>query len=184
MVRIREENINTKEFWDEAHDKRNQNNHIDKQIKRFFEQGFLPTNESISVLDVGCGLPLHFSRLKNEYPLVEWYGLDLSEIPFDKANVPKSQRIVLDVDKEDVPGEYDYVISMHSFEHFDNPDKVKDKCLSVARKKVIILVPYLDAWSGCPEHVHKFEINDPFNDYSEYRVLGEEIFFVFEGKAK
>lgn len=186
MVRVKEENINTVEFWNGLHAGIH-NRSIRVQFERFFQLGFLPTDKSVSVLDVGVGNANHFGDLKEEYPLVKFSGLDFSDacVEKNKGKYPDSNFYCVDIDKEDVPEVFDYIVSMHSFEHFEDPVAALKKCREKCRKRVIILVPYEDAWGKDPTHIHRFTLKDPFTGYVDHKIVNgeKEIFYVFEGLA-
>ena len=189
MVKIRDENINTEEYWDYLHNKSKvHNSQIPQQMIRFFNFGYIPKDEECSVLDIGCGDAFYVRDLEEQIPLVKWYGLDFSSVVTERNREGNPKGIFFDsnIDTEDIPGTFDYIVSLHSFEHFDFPVQVLQKCIKAARKKVIICVPYEDAWSTSPEHVHKFTLDSPWTNYSEYKLVGpqsQEIFYVFEGEA-
>lgn len=188
MVRIKEDNVNTEEFWDGEHGKAQPHNHaIKSQFERFFTWGYIPSDQSVSILDIGCGQALHFQELKVKYPLVSWSGLDISQVVMDKNKeiCPEATFIKKDIMTEDLGQDYDYIVSMHTFEHLEDPLAVLQKCIKHARKDVIICVPYGDAWGNDRTHVHKFTLEDPFTGYKAHRIsdTNEEIFFVFSGEA-
>jgi SAM-dependent methyltransferase len=188
-MRIRNENTNTKDLWN-IHHSNGHNTGITAQFTRFFEEGFVPSDKAISLLDIGCGEMLYVRdyNQQNLHPLVQWHGLDLSETVAEK-NRAFGHNITahaLNVMSEPMPGVFDFIVSMHSFEHFDDPVFVLNRCIESAREKVIICVPYEDAWGNDPTHIHKFTLQDPFTGYESFKILNDnkEIFFVFDGRAK
>lgn len=193
MTRLKEENINTKEWWDSQHsDGSPHNQKIWDQFCRFFTMGYLPTDRSISVLDVGCGQALHFNDIHKTYPNVKMFGLDISKVVIEKnlQVAPHGEYLEIDINTQEIPGIYDFVVSMHTFEHFENPIEAVEKCRKVAREKVVVLVPNDHHWSGDRSHVHKFTPEEPFSGYVEAKVIDglygaeQELVFVFEGKAR
>lgn len=190
MTKIRNENINTKEWWDIRHGQLEpQNSGISNQFERFFLMGFVPFDKPINVLDVGCGQVLYVREfeIQNKYQNVNFHALDISsEVAEKNKNIsPKVTTYAMDISKEEIPGIFDYIVSMHTFEHLDDPVLVLNKCLNACTGKVIICVPYADAWGADPTHVHKFTSEDPFVGYESYQILrNEEIIFVFNGLAK
>ena len=189
-MRFREENKNTKEFWKDKHGKK-QNAGVSAQFQRFFN--WIPTDKEVSVLDIGFGDADHFKDFSS-YPIA-WNGLDFVEECINKAKAVCSTATyhLVDMNTEEIPGVYDYVVSMHTFEHFEDPVAALQKCLDACRGKVIICVPYKDAWGNSAGHMHKFYLDDPFTDYIEYRLFtggseapeetAKEIFYVFDGRA-
>ena len=190
MVKLdREKNINTVEWWNKLHgDGKEHNSKISQQFDRFFELGFLPTNKKITLLDVGCGHALHFRDLEKKYPLVEWCGLDFSSAAIERSErtAPHGTYYTANIEEDKLEGIFDYVVSMHTFEHFDNPVEVLGKCIAAAREKVIINVPYGDAWNSEGSHMHKFTLDDPFTNYVDHKIINKnlEISYVFNGEAK
>lgn len=188
MVRIRNKNANTKKFWDDEHgDASPHNRSIVMQFERFFQWGFIPSDEPVSILDVGCGQALHFRDLPKKYPLVSWNGLDFSDVVIKKIREFSSTAGLWakDLMSENIEGVYDYIVSMHTFEHLEDPVLVLQKCIKHCRKDVIICVPYEDAWGDDGTHVHKFTLEGPFTGYKSYKISEnkQEIFFVFSGEA-
>lgn len=187
MVRIKEKNINTEKFWDDEHGEAQAHNiAITSQFERFFTWGYLPTDQNISILDVGCGQAFHFRDLKNKYPFVSWNGLEISQTVIDKNKLFSDATFVKkDIMNDNIEEIYDYIVSMHTFEHLEDPLLVLQKCIKSCRKDVIICVPYGDAWGNDSAHVHKFTLEDPFAGYKAHRISDtkEEIFFVFSGEA-
>lgn len=190
-MKIRENNINTQDFWDRRHTSKDgtHNRDVTKQFRRFFTEGFVPEDKKISVLDVACGEVLYVQEFDNkkEYPEISFHALDISPevAKKNKELSPRVETYSINVSTEEIPGFYDYIVSMHSFEHFEDPVLVLNKCLKICYEKVIICVPYLDAWSNDPSHLHKFSLEDPFSGYESYKILndGQEIFYVFKGLA-
>ena len=186
MVRIKDENINTVEWWDKKH-VGTHNNNITDQFRRFFDLDYLPKDRKFSLLDVGCGEMLYLKDLPKEFPLVEWGGLDFSPVVMERNEnaFPNGKFYTLDVVEEDIPDIFDFIVSLHSFEHFEDPIIALNKCRKVCREKLIICVPYEDAWARERSHVHKFTLDDPWDDYESFRITDKnEIFYVFNGEAK
>jgi len=188
MVRIKDENINTIEWWDELHEGNKPHNvNITEQFRRFFDFGYLPKDQEISILDVACGEMLYLKDLPKEFPLVKWRGLDFSPVVMEKNKnyMSSATFYTLDIMKEDIPEVFDYIVSMHSFEHFDDPVVVLERCRKACKKQLIICVPYEDAWSREKSHIHKFTLDDPWNDYENFKITDKkEIFYVFNGEAE
>ena len=186
MTRIRDENTNTPELWDSLHEKEH-NGGMFQQFKRFFDLGYLPQDEEFSILDIGCGSANYIHKLAPMYQKVTWGGLDFSPVVIakNKRGNPNATFYELDIMKDNIPDVYDYIVSMHTFEHFDDPDLALQKCVEMCRKKVIICVPFGDAWGNAPEHVHKFTENDPWNNWEDINIIdSKEVFFIFNGEAE
>ena len=188
MARIREHNINSGSFWDDQHNKATPHNvAIATQFERLFSLDFVPKDKSISLLDVGCGNALHFQKFSKVYPNLALHGLDISQLVTEKNKLTSAGNFIcLDIERENLTEVYDYIVSFHTFEHFTDPVSVLKKCLNHAREKVIICVPYEDAWALDETHIHKFSLTEPFEGYVDYKIVNndQEIFYVFEGLAK
>jgi SAM-dependent methyltransferase len=150
----------------------------------------VPTDKPIKLLDVGCGQVFYVRDFENQnlYQNVSFHALDISSKVAEKNQALSSKvtTYALDITTEDIPGTFDYIVSMHSFEHFEDPLLALNKCLKVCTGKVIICVPHGDAWSDDATHIHKFTKDEPFSGYESCQVINSdlEIFFVFKGLAK
>jgi 2-polyprenyl-3-methyl-5-hydroxy-6-metoxy-1,4-benzoquinol methylase len=189
MSRIREKNGNTVAAWNALHsnEARMHNGSIVEQFKRFFSFDLLPKDESISVLDVGCSEAVHFDECKKLYPKVDFCGLDFSSAVIDKNNkFHKSGKYILcDLNVDTIQETYDYIVSMHTFEHLEDPVKVLSNCVDRARKNVYICVPFERNWSSDDMHLHTFTAQEPFTEYEKIVMFNDqEMVFVFKGKAK
>lgn len=186
-MKLNRENINTKEYWDKRYFELQHNEPAIRSVSNFFEYGFVPKNKDISILEIGCGCATHYPYIHEKYPNAKFTGLDISKYAcvFNKAHYKFADFIELNVDKQDIPGKYDYIISAHTFEHLDNPVNVINKCISICKDKVIIVVPYGNNWSYDFEHIHIFTEQDPFLNYTRYCMeppTYKTIFFEFDGK--
>jgi len=158
-------------------------------VELFFNFGFLPKDKEFTVLEVGCGTATHYPHLHEKYPQVKFTGLDISNFAtaFNKR-YKFANFLELDLNKEDIVGEWDYVISSHTFEHLDDPVAAVEKCRKVAKEKVIISVPFDHYWNYDEEHIHKFTVDEPFKDYESHYLqdCGDSaaLFYAFKGYAK
>lgn len=124
-----------------------------------------PKNQRFSVLDIGCALGDGCELLRKYYPNVEIEGADISKVAIERAR-SKSEEIkyyILDILKDDIPRQYDYILLIETLEHFDFPFYIIDKCLRHTRKSIIISVPCMG------------KIVDPkIRELSEHRYLFNE----------
>lgn len=104
----------------------------------------LPPDQNFSLLDIGCALGNGCELLQQTFPKAQIAGTDISETGIAKANARhgKVNYFVLDILKQPIPGDYDYILIIETLEHFDNPFPVVESCLKHARKAVFISVPY------------------------------------------
>lgn len=197
--KLRDKNINTPEYWDKRHSDF-QNTYIAREFDRFFLLGLIP-NEELELLDIGCGRAVHFKKLGRKYRKVTWTGLDIAKSAYlwNRENVPGCNFICADINKHPLPVlDYDYIVSMHTFEHLEDPVGLLERCRDHARQKVIINVPFGKFKTVDKEHLFRFDLNGPFTDFSDYLLLREdgtmektdnpeeaqEIYFIFDGRAK
>lgn len=187
MGSARKENVNTPKYWNDKYSATSTyNKDITWQFERFFTLGFIPFDENVSVLDVGCGQALHFADLSKKYVNIEFVGLDFSDVLMStNTNISNCKFIKKDIVAENLDDVYDFIVSSHTFEHFDDPFMVLQKCIKKAKRKVVICVPYENAWESDEAHVTRFTLDSPFSGYESYHISEnrEEIFFCFAGSA-
>ena len=188
MSRLRSKNINTREYWNKRYFFLKHNVPPVASVKLFFEYDLLPKNEEYSVLEIGCGVATHYPYFNKNYPKIKLTGLDISNFAIAYNQRYKFANFIeLDVNTEDIKGEWDYVISAHTFEHLDDPVKTVEKCRQVAKKKVIVCVPYENYWNYDHEHIHRFSKKEPFKNYEKCFVdtdTHKGIYYVFDGYLK
>lgn len=190
----RDKNINTKAYWNERYFKIKDNIPAIPSVDNFFRFDFLPKDEEFTALDIGCGTATHYPAIHAKFPKVKFTGADISSFAtvFNKKHYKFAEFLDLDIEKQELTNVYDYVISAHTFEHLNDPIAATEKCIKVARKQVIICVPYKDSWSYEQEHMHTFSEAEPYDpkNYIKHFVEWDEankvgaIYYVFEGKAK
>jgi glycosyltransferase involved in cell wall biosynthesis/predicted SAM-dependent methyltransferase len=124
-----------------------------------------------TILDVGCG-PLHY---------FDGRGFMVTTVDKDPTVTPD---IVADADKIPVDGKsFDVVILGDILEHLDNPDSVIKEAIRIARKKLVITVPWEERWSANlnPLHHHQHKVNYTMTSFTEllkqydYKFVAEEI---------
>ncbi len=169
----RAQNINTKDYWDERYKTIVNEAPPIASLNNFFKFGFLPMGGSTTVLDIGCGTATHYPEVYRKHPWVKFTGADISEF----ATAHNKERysdfadfLRLDIEKQNIPKTYDYIISAHTFEHLNDPVAALAKCRARAKKGVIICVPFKESWSYDHEHMHTFSETEPFTDHDYYLV--------------
>ena len=189
----RSQNINTDHYWNDRYQELEQRKSTRalESTERFFRFAFLPRDKAFTVLDIGCGLAGHYHDIHKMFPLARFTGADISDhaTEWNRRNVPMFEFVKLDIEKDPVPGTYDYIISSHTFEHLNDPLAATEKCVYASRVNTIICVPYKESWSYDPEHMHTFSETEPYTEHDYYlveymvpeRVGG--IHFRFRGKA-
>jgi hypothetical protein len=116
---------------------------------------------------------------------------------YNLNNFPQGTFYCLDLNKTFIPDHWDYIVSMHTFEHLDNPVELLNKCINQTKREVIINVPF-DTFKNIDViHTYKFNLNGPWNNYNKYLLIqkdssieltedassAEEIYYIFEGKC-
>jgi SAM-dependent methyltransferase len=76
------------------------------------------------VLDVGCGLGEMVGYLANEFPQVNFTGVDFSSgaIEFCRRRQPSRRWEVADVVADELPGPFDAIVCSELLEHLDDPE--------------------------------------------------------------
>lgn len=197
--KLRDTNINTPKYWNGRHSDF-QNKYIVWEFHRFFLLKLISGMEEASILDIGCGRVLHFQTLSKKYPKLSWNGIDLAQsaLEWNQENFKQGNFHCMDVCNNPLPDTYDYIVSMHTFEHLEDPVGLLERCRDHARKKVVINVPYGDFKTQDAEHLFKFDLDGPFTDFEKAVMIdqdsgmnetqnpaeAEEIYYVFDGRAK
>lgn len=126
-----------------------------------------------TILDVGSGFgfgPAHLMDICNSW---EIEGLDFSTKACGKAVVKTH---CVNIITDNLPGEYDYIISAETLEHFSNPMTILAKLYQSARKAIILTVPYIGGTNTI--HVVSFD-RHTFDKYSNVRTrLSEDKHFM------
>lgn len=107
-----------------------------------------------SILDIGSGPGYGLKRIKDLRPEVEVCGVDFSTEASKISVVPYIQKDILIDDLS--PLSADYVLCIQTLEHFKNPLHVLDRLLPIAKKKLILTVPYGEDISNHTEHESVF----------------------------
>jgi SAM-dependent methyltransferase len=184
-------NVNTKQYWNRRYLTIQYNIPAIGSVDKFFRHGFLPEDRPITVLEIGCGTATHYPFIHKKYPLAKFIGAEISNFAteFNKKNYDFAEFMTIDIEKENLPTVYDYIISAHTFEHLTDPMAATEKCLNAAREGVIISVPYKESWSYDHEHMHTFSEFEPYTTHENYVIefeckgMSGGIYFQFKGKA-
>jgi 2-polyprenyl-3-methyl-5-hydroxy-6-metoxy-1,4-benzoquinol methylase len=134
-------NLNTKKYWNMNFSEMG-DSWRDAHYRNLTDV-FLPDGE-FTLLDVGCALGDGCRLFKRMFPGAKITGVDFSEVAIEKAREMSNDidYLLVDLLKDPVPGEYDYITIVETLEHFDDPFYVLDKCLKHVRKSIIVSVPY------------------------------------------
>jgi len=162
-------NPNTKHYW---------NSRLSK-IEDFWRDenyfhilDLFPQNGVFSLLDIGCAIGDGCEMLQKKFPKASITGVDISEVGIEKAKQKTRtvKYLVLDILKDELPEQYDYITIIETLEHFDNPFFVIDKCLNYVKEAIILSTPYSrqtfsTAKMDSSEHRYFFN-EDTFSNYN------------------
>ena len=166
MDRIKEENINTVEFYDKFYD--NANTEGRGGNYQFIVNDL--RDKRGDILDVCCGTGEGCKLMHDELLEMSISGCDFSPkaIGICGDEMPEINHFfVWDIRNEfPHPALFDYVTCVQSLEHIDDPFAAIDKMLQLCAKAVYISVPYDTYMNGEPAHVNRFNIED-FKRYEE-----------------
>lgn len=168
MLRVRTENRNTVGHWDRMHAKERMwsPGGIVPNIARFIGRGE-------SVLDVGVGQAVVFRQLAQLRPDIVFMGCDFSPRAIEKLQARadlgfKFDRLFVHDIREPLPGPIaDVVVSTEVLEHLDHPKLAVRHMVALARRRVIVTVPFGSAIAD-PDHLWEFEAMDIRNLLKSY----------------
>lgn len=112
-----------------------------------------------TMLDVGSGFgfgPAHMMDVCSDWQID---GLDFSTKACKEAVV---KTYCIDIITNNLPGEYDYIISAETLEHFSSPMVILAKMYQAAKRAVVLTVPYRGGISTI--HTASFDQNS-FDKY-------------------
>ena len=164
MQRVTEENINTLEQWN-AHYKTpagktttSWNCHSAVTVV----SAVIPKNAH--VLDCACGTAFGPKNVSMRRPDLLWSGCDFSAevVARNKeSGFPWKEMFWADLNNlsSTVPAaKYDTVMACEVLEHLEDPERVAHSVAELARKQVILTVPYLNR---VPTKYHLWSIDEP-----------------------
>lgn len=177
MERIKEDNINTKDYWDkfssdayqEADRKRGGN-----RCKFMTVIDLIEDHKSYDFLDIGCLNGNFYNFLiENEYEGIidKFTGLDISEALIERANTRFPERDWIVGNSEKLPFEddkFDIVTLMEILEHIEEPKKALQEARRVCKPEgmVIITVPNEERIKDA-SHVWSYTSSDIFTLLSD-----------------
>ena len=128
-----------------------------------------------NVLDVGCGTGEILNTIKNRYPAVSLYGIDISEEMLKKAKEKLLNTAELSLgDAECLPYENDYfdlLICSDSFHHYPNPQKAIEELYRVLKPDGHLLIT--DFWKPFPVR-QLMNIFIPFSNEGDVKVYSKK----------
>ncbi len=123
--------------------------------------------QKYSIVDVGSGLGYGLERIKKYRPMAEICGIDFSEEAEKNSVVPFVRKNILTDDLSSLSA--DYVLCVETLEHFKDPAFVLGRILAIAKKKLILTVPYNENISRHTEHESVFS-KQTFRGYNLEKI--------------
>lgn len=199
MKRNKRTNINTADYWNRKSIRSmgQANEYIygalANEVMEYIEENNL---KSVSIFDVGCAAGQMLTGIKKRIELdapsttVRVGGIDISETMIFRAkeNEPTGIFYADDINNfitKPLDPHWDMIISNHTFEHIENPDKVMDFFIDSKVKLCLINVPYTTHIDN-EEHIYYFnkqsfkEHNDIKTIYLEEDGKWKTIMFIFK----
>jgi ubiquinone/menaquinone biosynthesis C-methylase UbiE len=147
MKKINEENVNSREYWDE---------HIAEPKWGLRQEKYLElAGNGDKIIDIGCGLSSFIDRARENFK--EAYGLDFSLKTIDKAertfpSVNYIRSSVLSVPCEDKT--FDVSVSGEVIEHIDHYEYMLEEMVRITKRRIIISTAKMEY--NDPEHLWEF----------------------------
>lgn len=127
-----------------------------------------------TVLDVGCGTGEILNTIKNRFPAVSLYGIDISEEMLEKSKEKLLNTAELSLgDAELLPYESDYfdlLICSDSFHHYPNPQKAIEEFYRVLKTDGHLLMA--DFWKPFPVR-QLMNVFIPFSNEGDVKVYSK-----------
>jgi hypothetical protein len=156
-------------------------------IQRHIDEVLIDLDPGCSLLLFGAGHSVHANTYHEKCDNVE--AICAMDIVADASVGLHSEIefICADIFEYEFSRQYDYVFTTHTLEHFTREpllETVIPKLTRAAKKALIVLVPYAEAWSNCDVHRSRFYENDEVAELaSRYKIIrdGMEIVYWIEG---
>jgi len=175
MIRIREKNINTPEYWNIAFEKEIKNGTLRIEPERFSRTTMLIKDNS-NVIDIGCGRGEFIEHLLKSKHLCHVLGIDFSEsaVLDAKKRIPGADFAAIDVymmaDYASLLEKYDYAVCFEVIEHLDRPDVLVNNIYKILKKNgyLILSTPYENSVYAEDEHIYSYDFQDIINLFNKH----------------
>jgi len=174
MIELKEQNINTPEYWDKVFKKE-----IEENLSRVDLERFAMTEARIKdnsdVIDIGCGRGEFVEYLTKRKKLCRVLGIDFSKIAIDdaKKRILTAKFADIDIykiaDYKSLLERFDYVSCFEVIEHLDRPDLLITNASKILKQSgyLILTTPYENSILGGEEHVYSFDFQDMINFFKK-----------------
>jgi len=174
MIELKEQNINTPEYWDKVFKKE-----IEENLSRVDLERFAMTEARIKdnsdVIDIGCGRGEFVEYLTKRKKLCRVLGIDFSKIAIDdaKKRILTAKFADIDIykiaDYKSLLERFDYVSCFEVIEHLDRPDLLISNASKILKQSgyLILTTPYENSILGGEEHVYSFDFQDMINFFKK-----------------
>jgi hypothetical protein len=157
------------------------------RVEAIWNELFCELEADSSVLLLGAGHS-YWANSYSKFPNISRiFSMDYIE----EAGIgllPSIEFYCQDLLNEGITGQYDYIYSAHTIEHFTRDEvlnKILPMCLAAANKAVIFLIPYGTYWADEPSHKCHFYENDELAALADkYKIIrdGSELVLWFTNK--
>lgn len=145
----------------------------------------LSTVRFSSVLDVGCGTGEVLYIIKNLYPTISLYGIDISQEMLKQAEEKGLYKVNLLLgDAENLPFEnekFDLLVCTDSFHHYPNPQKAINEFYRVLENDGYLLLA--DFWKPFPIR-QVMNLFLPFSNEGDVKIYSKKEILTFLKNAR
>jgi 2-polyprenyl-3-methyl-5-hydroxy-6-metoxy-1,4-benzoquinol methylase len=189
MRKLTQTNINSAKFWNTQYAPQRRATYIEKNMMYLKYDAVLNLlKNGEKVLDMGCGLGIMDTEIKEMYPKCDVWAFDYSGEVIDYLIAGRSDihYQIAEIGKEDVPDDFDVVICLDVVEHMtDATEAFKDAYNRLKTGgRFIVNTPDGDTkpYAASPEHmwlfthedIDKFYTDNGFNPPDYLYIPGKE----------
>lgn len=172
MQRIRRDNINTEEYWNNIYTEARLTVESNGSVGDVAWEIVKHIEFRDSVLDIGVGTGKVLKKILGIRPNLGKVGIcDISAnaLDFLRKEFPYLSSYQYDLNTEEIPdiNHFDVVYSTEVIEHLENPEGLVKQMVRLANKKVIISCPY-KRYIEDKEHIWEFDLDDMYELLKPY----------------
>jgi 2-polyprenyl-3-methyl-5-hydroxy-6-metoxy-1,4-benzoquinol methylase len=185
MRKLTQLNVNTSKFWDTQYAPQRRATYIEKNTKYLkYDRVIEELHDGEKILDMGCGLGIMATKIKETYPSCDVWAFDYSESVIDYLNAGKQDIHFqeAEVGKEEVPNDFDVAICLDVVEHLTDASIVftdAHKHLKTGGR-LIVNTPDGDTkpYAASPEHMWLFTHEDIDKFYTDNGFSAPEYLYL------